>query len=261
MPEKDHPMKLKTFSHDGVEYAVIQDGKPVYIDDAGKEIAFDAPGTVATIGRLNGEARTHREAKEAAETKLKAFEGVDPVKAREATEKLALIDANKLVAVGDMDAAIQAAIKPYAEKLAGAEQVNGNLSQALTKETIGNRFAMSKFAAEKLTPAGVDLVRTIYADQLKVEDGRVYGVRADGSKITSMARPGEIADFDEVIATFVEAYPHKDHILKGDIKGGGGAQQPNGGGGTKSMKQSEFDKLDAKTRATRMSEGYQLIAD
>lgn len=254
-------MQLKTVEIDGKTYAEVQDGKPLYEAEDGKAIAFDAVGTRDTITRLNGEAKTHRERAEKAEAANKAFEGVDPTKAREAVEKLALIDAKKLVEVGDMDAAIQAAIKPYAEKLAGAEKTNGDLSSALNKETIGNRFAMSKFAADKLTPAGVDLVRTIYADRLKVEDGRVYGIRPDGSKITSMARPGEVADFDEVIEAFVDLYPHKDHILKGDIKGGGGAQQPGGGGGSKSMKQSEFDKLDAKTRATRMSEGYQLVAD
>lgn len=65
-PEKDE-MKLKTVEVDGKQYAEVQDGKPVYVEDDGKEIAFDAVGTRATITRLNGEAKQHRERAEKAE--------------------------------------------------------------------------------------------------------------------------------------------------------------------------------------------------
>ncbi len=60
-------MKLKL---DENGYVVVQDGKPVYVHDDGKEVAFDAPQTVQKISTLNGEAKQHREAKEAAEAKL-----------------------------------------------------------------------------------------------------------------------------------------------------------------------------------------------
>ena len=69
-------MKLKL---DENGHVVVQDGKPVYVHDDGKEVAFDALQTVATITRLNGEAKTHREAKEQFEAQAKAFEGLDPV--------------------------------------------------------------------------------------------------------------------------------------------------------------------------------------
>src|SRR5690606_6729424 len=70
-------MKLKTLEVDGKTYAEVQDGKPVYVEDDGKEVAFDAPGTRNTISRLNAEAKSHREAKEAAEKALKGFEGIE----------------------------------------------------------------------------------------------------------------------------------------------------------------------------------------
>ena len=50
-------MKLKTVEVEGTTYAVVEDGKPVYVHDDNKEIPFDAPGTVAKIGQLNGEAK------------------------------------------------------------------------------------------------------------------------------------------------------------------------------------------------------------
>lgn len=252
-------MKLKTFTHEGVEYAVLSEGKPVYVHDDGKEVPFDAPGTVATISRLNGEARGHRERAEKAERDLKVFEGLDPASARDAIDKLSKIDAKKLVEAGDMDAAIQAAIKPYADKLAAADKTTAELTAALSKETVGNRFAMSKFASEKLTPAGVDLIRTIYGDRLKVEDGKVIGVDPTGAKIYSRARPGEIADFDEVIETLVEAYPHKAHILKSSGATGSGAKSGDGSlSGAKIMRRAEFDALSPKDRAAKMSEGVTL---
>lgn len=251
-------MKLKL---DADGHVVVQDGKPVYLHDDGKEVAFDAPATVATISRLNGEAKGHREAKESAEAALKAFEGIDPKGAKDALEKLSKIDAKRLVEAGDMDAAIQAAIKPYVEKLTTAEKANGELTQSLNREVIGNRFSQSKFASEKLTPAGVDLIRTIYADKLKVEDGAVVGLDpATGQKMYSRARPGEVANFDEIVESFVEAYPHKEHILKGTGSSGSGARGSNGSGngGAKTMTRDQFNALDPASRGAKMKEGFTL---
>lgn len=256
-------MKLKTIEVDGKTYALVQDGKPVYEGDDGKDVAFDAPGTIATISRLNGEAKGHREGKEAAEAKLKVFDGLDAAAARDAIDKLSKIDAKKLVEAGDMDAAIQAAIKPYADKLALAEKSTGELTTQLHRAVIGNGFGSSKYAAEKLTPAGVDLVRTMFGDRLKVEDGKVVGYDANGQKLYSKARPGELADFDEVIETMVEAYPFKDHILKGGGGSGSGKEPGKGGagGGPKTITRSEFDKLSQSERQAKFKDGFKVVDD
>ncbi|GAA0707985.1 hypothetical protein GCM10009105_07150 [Dokdonella soli] len=67
-------MRLKL---DEQGHAVLQDGHPVYIHEDGKESPFNAAGTVATIQARNAEAKQHRERAETAESKLKAFEGID----------------------------------------------------------------------------------------------------------------------------------------------------------------------------------------
>ena len=88
-------MKLKV---DDKGNAVVVDGKPVYVYDDGKETPFDALSTIATIGRLNAEAKGHREAKEAAQEKLKLFEGIDdPEFARKAMQTVKNLDMKKLV--------------------------------------------------------------------------------------------------------------------------------------------------------------------
>ncbi len=77
-------MKLKTVTIEGKPYAEVNEqGLLLYIHGDGKEVAHDVPQTVATIARLNGEAKTNRECYEKAESSLKAFVGAeDPVAAK-----------------------------------------------------------------------------------------------------------------------------------------------------------------------------------
>src|ERR1700754_878130 len=110
-------MKLK-LDDDG--HVVVSDDKPVYVHDDGKEVAFDAPGTVATISRLNGEAKGHREAKEAAEASLKRFEGIaDPEVAKRALETVKNLDDGKLLQADKVDEIKRAAVKATEENLNG----------------------------------------------------------------------------------------------------------------------------------------------
>lgn len=253
-------MKLKTIDLEGKTYALVQDGKPVYEGDDGKEVAFDAPGTVATISRLNGEAKGHRERAEKAEAALKTFEGLEPEKAREALDKLSKIDAKKLVEAGDMDAAISTALKPVQEQLAVALKEKETLLGSLNKEVIGNAFGRSKFVTEKLTPAGADLLRSMYSDRIKVEDGKPVGYDQNGQKLYSKARPGEIADFDEIVENFVESYAYKDHILKGvGSNGGGGKPAAPGNHGNKTITRAEFNELGQAERAARVKDGVKVV--
>lgn len=251
-------MQLKTTEIDGKTYAEVQEGKPVYVGDDGGEIAFDAPGTASTIKRLNAEAKGHREAKEAAESAIKTFEGLDPAKARDAMDKLAKVDAKQLVAAGDMDAAIKAALGPVQANLEIATKARDELAGQLQSAVIGNAFKSSKFATEKLTPAGVDLVMERSRGRVKVEDGRPIGYDANGQKIYSKARPGELADFDEVVASLVEEYPHKEYLFKATGGAGMGATGGKAGGGGKSMSRAEFEATPEVSRGALIKSGVKI---
>jgi hypothetical protein len=211
-------------------HAVLSDGKPVYVYDDGKEVAFDAPATVSKISALNAEAKTHREGKEAAEKIAKAFEGIDAEAARKALDTMAKLDQKKLVDAGEIDTVRAEISKAFQSQLDEATGKAKTLEEQLYAEKIGGSFSRSKFIADKLAiPA--DLVQARFGNAFKVEDGKTVAYDHHGQKIYSRARPGELADFDEAIESLVEQYPNRDSILKGTGSSGAGASDGGKGGG------------------------------
>lgn len=241
-------MKLKTVTIEGKTYAEVNEqGLPLYIHDDGKEVAHDAPQTVATISRLNGEAKTNRERYEKAESALKTFEGIeDPAAAKKALETLKNFDDKKLVDAGEVEKIKLEAIKAVEEKYAPIVQERDAVQQQLHKELIGGGFARSKFIQENIA-VPVDMIQATFGQSFKIEEGKVVAYGADGQKIYSRTRPGEVADFDEALETLVGGYQYKDHILKGGQGSGGGFQ---GGGGNKSGPKS---LADCKTKEEKIA--------
>lgn len=223
-------MKIKTVTIEGKTYAEVNEqGLPLYIHDDGKEVAHDAPQTVATISRLNGEAKTNRERYETAETTLKAFEGIeDPSAAKKALETLKNFDDKKLVDAGEVEKVKAEAIKAIEDKYAPIVQERDAFQSQLHNELIGGGFSRSKFIQDNIAvPA--DMIQATFGKNFQIENGKVVAVGADGQKIYSRTRPGEVADFDEALESLVGGYPHKDSILKGNQSGGGGFQAGGGG--------------------------------
>ena len=220
-------MKLKTVEIEGKTYAVVEDNKPVYVEDDGKEVAFDAEGTRATISRLNGEAKSHRERAEKAENSLKGFEGIDdPEAAIKALQTVSNLDDKKLVDAGQVEKVKEEAIKAVRAEYEPIVQERDKLKGDLYNEIVGGNFARSKFAKEK-TIVPPHMLQKTYGENFKVQDGKVVPFDMAGKEIFSRSRPGEIADFDEALEILISADPYKDNILKAPASSGGGAQ---GGG-------------------------------
>lgn len=237
-------MKLKL---DDAGNVVVQDGKPVYVYDDGKEIPFDAAGTVATISRLNGEAKGHRERAERAETTLKTFEGIaDPTAALAALETVKNIDGKKLIDAGKVDEVKAEAKRAFDDQVRAMAEAHkpviaerDQLRNDLHNERVGNAFSRSKFIADKIA-VPVDMVQSTFGSGFKIEDGKIIGYQGD-NKVFSRTRPGEVADFDEALEIMVDGYAHRDSILKGT--GGGGGAGGGGKNGAKTMNRADFDQL------------------
>lgn len=255
-------MKLKL---DDQGHAVLQDGKPVYVHDDGKEVAFDAPGTVTTISRLNGEAKAHRERAEAAEKSIKAFEGItDPAAAIKALETVSNLDQKKLVDAGEIEKVKSEISKAFQAQLDESTSRASGLEKQLYEERIGGEFGRSKFISEKLAIPG-DLVQSRFGSAFKIEDGKTVAYDQHGNKIFSRARPGEVADFDEAMEVLVEHYPHRDSILKAGGGSGGGSQQSGQQGtGGKSYTRDQFAAMSPAQQADigkQVSGGAVTITD
>lgn len=235
-------MKLKL---DENGHVVVQEGKPVYVHEDGKEVAFDAAQTVATISRLNGEAKSHREAKEQFEAQAKAFEGLDPVKVKEALGIVQNLDAKKLVDAGEVDkvkAEITDALKKtYEPQIQEWQEKAQGFESALHNELVGGGFARSDYIQKNIA-VPVDMIQAAFGKNFQIENGKVVAVGADGQKIYSRTRPGEVADFDEALETLVGGYQHKESILKGSQAGGGGYQ--GGGGQNSGLKRGDMTAKD-----------------
>ena len=251
-------MKLKTVTIEGKTYAEVDGDKPIYIHDDGKEAPHDAAHTVATISRLNGEAKTQREAKEQLEAKLKGFEGIeDPAAAKKALETLKNFDDKKLVDAGEVEKVKAEAIKAIEDKYAPIVQERDAFQTQLHNELIGGGFARSKFIQDNIA-VPVDMIQATFGKNFQIENGKVVAVGPDGQKIYSRTRPGEVADFDEALETLVGGYQHKDSILKGGQGSGGGFQNNGGQGGGKSMSRQQFEQLPPNDRSGFMRDGGKI---
>jgi hypothetical protein len=237
----------------------VQDGKPVYVNDEGKEIAFDVAGTVQTISRLNGEAKTHRERAEAAEKVAKAFEGItDAEAARKALATVANLDAKKLIDAGEVDKIRAEAIKAVEDKYAPIVSERDSLQKSLVDEKVGGSFARSKMIADKLAiPA--DLVQARFGEAFKVEGNDVVAYDKSGNKLFSRSNPGEVAKFDEALEILIDQYPYRDSILKSTGASGGGAQGGSGGGsGGKTITRAAYDALPPHQQAQTARSGVTI---
>lgn len=244
-------MKLKT---DASGNAVLQDGKPVYLADDGKELALDAAELYGQVKRLTGENRDHREARKAAEDKLAGFSGIDdPKAAREALETVKSLEGKTKADVEKVRAEVS---KSYETKLAEELKARQTLEQQLHRELIGGGVARSKFVAEK-SALPADLLLPIVGQHLVVENGQVVAKRADGSVIYSRTNPGSPAGLDEALETLVSESPHRDHILKATQKNGSGAAPGATGGaaGVKTIPRAEFDQKTPVERRQILSSG------
>lgn len=225
---------------------------PIFVHADGKESPFDGESTIATIARLNGEAKGHREAKEAAELALRPFKDAgitDPSAAARALTTVKNLDDKKLVDAGEVEKVKAEAIKSVRAEFEPIVKERDTLKGELYGEKIGGAFARSKFISEKIA-VPVDMVQATFGGRFSIENGKTVAKDANGQPIFSRTRHGEPADFEEALEILVDAYPHKANILKGSGASGGGAGGGNqGAGGKKSITRAQFNALSPTDQA------------
>lgn len=230
-------------TEDGV--VELKDGNPVYLDSSGNEMTVG----MDTISNLNGEAKKHREEKEAALKKLKAFDGLDAVKAREALQKLEKLDAKELIDAGKVDEVKQQITSQYQTEISEKEKALQSLQQQYDSMMVGNVFANSEFVRNNLAVPR-DMFEATFRNNFKVEDGKVVAIDKDGNTLYSKERAGEAASPEEALKILAESHPQKETILRADVGNGTGNKGHGGSsGGGRYMKRADFEKLTPAKQA------------
>lgn len=235
-------------------------GDPIYVNTAGQELSLGTD----TVARLNNEAKTNRERAEEAERKLKPFEGLDAAAAKDAIDKLSKVDQKKLIDSGEVDKVRTEVSKLFEGQIAEKDKTNAELSSRVETMTRNNAFRSSKFIADQIAvPA--DMIQATFGGNFKVEGDKLVPYYANGEKVYSKKRGGEVADFDEALEIIVDGYAHKDHILKGGNHSGSGNQGKGGTtGGGRIVRREAFEAMgpvDQANTAEAASKGELTIAD
>ena len=219
-------MKLKL---DDSGTVVVSDGKPVYIFDNGKEVAFDAKSTTDKIQNLTREVDTLKSSNGELTANAEIFKGLDIEQVHKDREIVQNLSDKKLIDAGEVER-----VKAQMAEVFQSEKVV--LKDAVTAKDviindlmIGSRFAESAFLRDNviLPP---DMCRDSFGKNFKIENvsGEPSVVGYIGKdKIYSQTNAGELAGFEESIQLIVGNYAMKDRILKSSDKGGNGS----GGGG------------------------------
>jgi len=253
------------------------DGKPIYIDPEGKEVALDAPQMYDKIINLGKENKKRREAAETAQNALKLFDGIEDLEAwhKEATKAMETVknfnDKEWLQAdkVEKMKKEMKESYEDKENQLKKSfgmreEEFNGVLSRKeaqIRSLMVSNKFATHPFfsGTNPKTTLLPDMAESYFGKYFKVEENDKTGelrliAYNNGDPLYSRANPGEVADFDEAMNQIWEAYPGKDNFIRTTTGGSGGRGGSGSGeeGTTLQALEKQYEEAKTKNNASAM---------
>lgn len=221
------------------------DGNPIWIKDDNTE------QPVPSISALNLEAKNNREKAEKLERDLAAFNGLDPVKAREAIAKLKDVDLSKLVSQDKLEEARALVAQQFTDEI---NKLKGDLDTARKQNAdnmIDMQFAASGFVKDKIAIPGSMFKDSFRKHFTMDEHGKLVAKDANGNVIYSTNGSGGPASFDEAIAKIIDVHPDRNAILRAPNHSGTGN---NGNGGqtvdnARRVLRTDFDKMSPGEQA------------
>lgn len=252
------PWKVKESGEVEVDGA----GNPVFVLDSGEERSVDYPAMSKKLSEANRESAGRKDRIRELEEQVKVWEGIENVPdfistAKKNAESVAAFDDRQRGAEEAVQARIKAATTPLEAKVAELEADRARIVDQYHASTIRSQFGTSKFVTEELVSAA--MVQELFAKHFSVDEkGNLVGKDSTGNVIYGENGP---ADFDTALREIVKNSPHKAYVLKGSPANGSGANQGGGNSpaGQKTIRRSEFEKLDPATKAARMRDRYVVI--
>lgn len=214
----------------------IEDKKPDPTPDPKKPEPDNKPSDAEAkllkeVMEKKNKLKEKEDALEAANERLKAFEGIDPAIARKLLADQAAAEAAQLEAKGEFERVKQMMVEAHkAEKealtaaVAEREEKLSNAERTIADLTVGAAFSQSNFISEDLvlTPAKA---RQIYGSHCEVENGRVvvYDKPKGESNRTKLVNgSGDALPFEDGLKKLVEMDPDRESLLRSKLAPGAG---------------------------------------
>lgn len=165
-------------------------------------------------------------------TRLKEFDGIDPVAVRALLAQQKTAETAALEAAGEWTRLKDRMSAEHTVATGALQTENAALKAQLAASrgsindlSIGTRFGSSTFITDELvlTPSKT---RIVYGDHFDLVDGKVVGYdkpRGATNRTALVDQHGNSVDFDAALRKIVEADPDKDHMLKSKVKAGAGS--------------------------------------
>jgi hypothetical protein len=132
----------------------------------------------------------------------------------------------------------------------------------IVAERIGFAISHSKFVAEKLV-LPPDMAADSFRSSFKMEGGQPVGYGAEGVKIYSRQRPGEVAGLDEALERIVAQHSEKAKILKSPASTTGAGPKSTPGapaiGKGRALTRTVFEQLPADAKMAHVKAGGILV--
>jgi hypothetical protein len=244
---------------------VFDDGKPVYIDPDGKELALDPPAMYQKIIDLGVESKGHRTKKDELSMQLELFTDIEDLpnwkKDADAAleqvanfndkdwlkaEKVEKLKADMKTAHDENVAGLQ---KSFSLKEEDYQGTIGKKDLQIRKLMIDNKFATHPLFSGKTPKSNVLPAMAVdhFGKQFKIEENAkngelsLTGYYTNGDVVYSKENPGEVAAFHEAMFLIFDKHPDKEAMLPSGEPGSGAG---GGGGGDDETHLDDIGKLE-----------------
>lgn len=211
----------------------------------------------AKLDALAKEKEVADKALEAANARLKDFEGLNPAEIRKLVDAAKKAEEDKLKLAGDWDAMKKQMNDAHAAELAKKDEAhatektqlldaNASLHQNIANLAVGGAFGNSPYVRDELilTPAKA---RVIYGPHFEHKDGKVVAfdkpIGVTGRTMFVDGK-GEPLGFEDALKKIVDADPDRDDVLRSKLKAGAGS----GTKPTPGAKPGEHQELSGKEK-------------
>jgi len=200
------------------------------------------------LRRANAEAAERRKRLEQLEALVKQFEGVDPEEYRKLKEQQRKLEEERLKKEGEFEKLLAKRQQEWERKLKETEQKVKEWEQRYRQVAIDERLVAAFAKAGAIAPDEAMMLTRHFVD---LDDKGVYVKGEDGMPL--LGEGGKRLTLEEFAKRWLEEHPHHKRAPSG------GAGSTGGQGKGRTMKRSEWERLDPMERVKVIKSGVQLV--